>query len=119
MRYRLIDAANKLMARLVVRSAEQIFIAASVWETILRRYNTDSRPITWLPMPSTIAVVDDNARIAATKLRLVPDGGPVLGHFGTYAPAIAAMLHGTRTRFKGDHYSDRCQQRYIQGSSAE
>ena len=93
MRYRLIDAANKLMARLAVRSAAQIFIAASVWETILRRYNTDGRPITWLPVPSTIAVVDDNARIAAAKLHMVPDGGPVVGHFGTFAPAIAAMLH--------------------------
>jgi glycosyltransferase involved in cell wall biosynthesis len=92
MRYRLIDAANKWMARLAVRSAAQIFIAASVWETILRRYNTEGRPIAWLPVPSTIAVVDDNARIAAAKLHMVPGGGPVVGHFGTFAPAIAAML---------------------------
>ncbi|MBI3759024.1 MAG: glycosyltransferase [Deltaproteobacteria bacterium] len=92
MRYRLIDAANTLMARLVVRSAAQIFIAALTWKTILRRYNTEGRPITWLPMPSTIAVVDDKARIAAAKLHMVPGGGPVVGHFGTFAPAIAAML---------------------------
>jgi hypothetical protein len=92
MRYRLMDAANKLMARLVVRSAAQIFIAASVWETILRRYNTNGRPIAWMPVPSTIAVVDDSARTAATKLRAAPGGGQVVGHFGTYASAIAAML---------------------------
>ena len=124
MRYRVIDAANKLMARLAVRSAERIFIAASVWETILRRYNADGRPIACLPVPSTIAVVDDNARIAAAKQRMVPGGGPVVGHFGTFAPAIAAMLHAihparTGTRFNGDDDSDRCEQRYVQGSSAQ
>ena len=92
-RYRLIDAATKVMAMLAARSAAQIFIAASVWEPLLRRYIANGRAIVWMPVPSNIAVIDDCARVAAARRRFVPaDGRRVIGHFGTYPPAIAAML---------------------------
>ena len=91
-RYRVLDAATKVMAMLVARSAAQIFVAAPVWEPLLRRYVAHDQPISWLPVPSTVAVVDDCARIAGARRRYAPAGGPVIGHFGTRPPAIAAML---------------------------
>jgi len=97
-RYRLLDAMTKVMARLVARSAAQIFVAAPVWEPLLRRYIADSQPITWLPVPSTIAVAGDRVQIAATRRRYVSACGPVIGHFGTHPPAIAAMLRTTAPR---------------------
>ena len=97
-RYRLIDAATKVMAMLAARSAAQIFIAALVWEPLLRRYIANGRAIGWMPVPSNIAVIDDCARVAAARRRLVPADGRVIGHFGTYPPAIAAMLRAIITR---------------------
>lgn len=91
-RYRLIDAATKIMARLAARSAKRIFIATPIWEPLLRRYVSNERPIAWMPVPSTVAVIDECARVDAARRRWSPDGR-LVGHFGTYPPAIAAMLH--------------------------
>jgi len=104
-RYRLLDAVTKVMARLVARSAAQIFVAAPAWEPVLRRYIVDGQPITWIPVPSTIAVAGDCAQIAATRRRYVPTGGPVIGHFGTYPPAVAAMLRQIVPRVLADKRS--------------
>jgi hypothetical protein len=93
-RYRLLDAVTKVMARLVAQSAAQIFVAAPAWGPLVRRYIEDSQPITWIPVPSTIPVTGDRAQIAATRRRYVPACGSVVGHFGTYPPAAAAMLRG-------------------------
>jgi glycosyltransferase involved in cell wall biosynthesis len=102
-RYRLLDAATKLMARLVARSAKQVFVATPVWELLLRRYLPEGQPVNWLPVPSNIAVVGDSAQIAATRRRYVSACGPVIGHFGTYPPAIAAMLRAIIPRILAAH----------------
>jgi len=91
-RYRLPVAITKLMARLVAQSAAQIFIVTPVWESLLRCYLPASQPISWLPVPSPIAVIDDCAKIAGARRRYVALRGSVIGHFGTYSPPIAAML---------------------------
>jgi glycosyltransferase involved in cell wall biosynthesis len=91
-RYRLLDAVTKVMARLAARSAAQIFVTARVWEPLLRRYIADGQAVTCLPVPSTIAVVGDRVQIAAMRRRYLSACGPLIGHFGTYPPAIAAML---------------------------
>lgn len=93
-RYRLIDAATKVMAMLATRSAARIFIATPIWEPLLRRYVPNQRPIVWMPVPSTVAVVDDHARVAAARRRWSADDY-IIGHFGSYSPAIAAMLRAT------------------------
>jgi glycosyl transferase family 4 len=49
-RYRLLDATTKVMARLVARSAEQIFVTTPVWEPLLRRYIADGQAVSWLPV---------------------------------------------------------------------
>jgi glycosyltransferase involved in cell wall biosynthesis len=97
-RYRLLDAVTKLMARLVARSAAQIFVATPVWEPLLRPYIEDGRPITWLPVPSNIAVVGNSAQIAATRRRYVSACGPTIGHFSSHPQAIAAMLRSVVPR---------------------
>jgi glycosyltransferase involved in cell wall biosynthesis len=91
-RHRMLNVATKIMAALVAKSASQIFITTSRWESYLRRYVTDDTPISLLPVPSTIAVVNDAMRVAASRRRLAPYGGPVVGHFGTYPPEISRAL---------------------------
>ncbi|MGD0290254.1 MAG: glycosyltransferase [Candidatus Binataceae bacterium] len=97
-RYRLLDAVTKLMARLVARSAAQIFVATPVWEPLLRPYIEDGQLITWLPVPSNIAVSGNSAQIAATRRRYVSACGPIIGHFSSHPPAIAAMLRSVIPR---------------------
>ena len=89
-RYRLIDAATRIMAMLAARSATRIFIATPRWEPLLRRYVRE-RPIVWMPVPSTIPVIDDCARIADARRRWSA-ASRLIGHFGTYSPPIGAML---------------------------
>jgi hypothetical protein len=89
-RYRLIDTANKIMAMLAARSATRIFIATPTWEPLLRRYAAE-RPIVWMPVPSTIPVIEDRVRVADARRRWSA-AGRLLGHFGTYSPPIARML---------------------------
>jgi glycosyltransferase involved in cell wall biosynthesis len=103
LRYRFLDAVTKVMARLVARSAAQIFVATPQWKSLLRRYLAPDRKIAWLPVPNNIPVVDDPVRIAAIRRRYVSACGPVIGHFGTYAPAIAAMLRNILPRVLADH----------------
>ncbi len=92
MRYRMIAATTKVMAMLAARAAAHIFIAAPGWEPLLRPYIADGQPVTWMPVPSTIAVIENRARITAKWRGLMPGSGRVIGHFGTYSRAIAAML---------------------------
>lgn len=105
MRYRLLDAVTKLMALLIARSAAQIFVVTPVWESRLRSYIADDQRITWVPVPSNIPVVGDRMQIAATRRRYVRACGPVAGHFGTYPPAIAAMLRSIIPRMLADDRS--------------
>lgn len=91
-RYRLLQAVTKVMARLVARSAAQIFVVTPVWESRLRDYIPHDQLVTWLPVPSNISVVDDRTQIAKTRRRYVPGCGPIVGHFGTYPPSTDAML---------------------------
>ncbi len=92
LRYRFLDMVTKVMAKLVARSAAQIFVSTPQWESALRRYVAPHQAIAWLPVPNNIPVVVDPVRIAATRRRYASACGPVIGHFGTYSPAIAAML---------------------------
>jgi len=95
-RYRLIDAVTKMMAMLAARSAARIFVATPRWEQLLSRYVPNNQPIVWMPVPSTVPVIDDCARVAAARRRWSAHtqsaDGCLIGHFGTYSPAIAAML---------------------------
>jgi glycosyltransferase involved in cell wall biosynthesis len=92
MRYRVIDAVTRVMAMFAARSASRVFVSTPIWESHLRRYIPGNRPIVWMPVPSTIAVISDRARVDAARRRWEHTGRAVIGHFGTYTPAIATML---------------------------
>jgi glycosyltransferase involved in cell wall biosynthesis len=102
MRYRLITAMNNIMAKLAARSAAQIYVAAPVWAPLLRHHIAEGKRITWMPVPSTISVVDNESQIAAARRRLMPKARrDVIGHFGTYSSPIAAMLRAIITHLFG------------------
>jgi glycosyltransferase involved in cell wall biosynthesis len=101
-RYRLLDAMTKVMARLVARSASRIFVATLAWESRLRGYVSPNQPIVCLPVPSSILIVSDRVLIAETRRRFVPSQGPLVGHLGTYSSEISAMLRAIVPRILAD-----------------
>ena len=58
-------AANRLMARLVAGAAERAFVSIPGWRRMLEPWLTAGTAVTWLPVPSTIPVIDDPAAAAA------------------------------------------------------
>ena len=84
-------AANRVMAGLVVRSADRVFISIPGWREMLRPLAGVDAPMTWLPVPSGIDVAGDAARVAAVRER-IGGGRPIVGHFGTYPSSIRARL---------------------------
>jgi glycosyltransferase involved in cell wall biosynthesis len=85
-------AATHLMAMLVARRADRIFVSIPGWADFLKRW-TGGKTVRWLPVPSNLPVVSCADR-AAMEIRpkYCPEGGFLLGHFGTYGPLIADRL---------------------------
>ncbi len=84
LRHNLLGAVTRLMARLVSRSATRIMVASAQWEAILRGLGATA-PISWVPVPSTIPVVEDAAATERLRREYLGDGGLLLGHFANYS----------------------------------
>ncbi len=92
LRHRLLDGVTGVMARMVARSAAKIFVSTLAWEALLRGYISREQPAVWLPVPSAIPPIGDLARVVAARRAIEPLDCQLMGHFGTYPAAIAAML---------------------------
>jgi glycosyltransferase involved in cell wall biosynthesis len=85
---------TRRMASLVGRAAEQMFVSIPAWAPTLRTLTRSPAPITWLPVPSAIPVVHDEAGTAAVRAAVAP-GDPdavIVGHFGTYGAPTRPLL---------------------------
>jgi glycosyltransferase involved in cell wall biosynthesis len=89
----LLAAANRWMARDLLRASTRAYVSTDAWETLLRPLAPRGLRIDTLPIPSTIPFVDDPIRVAALRAQLSEEGArPVFVHFGTYGSVIAGML---------------------------
>lgn len=92
-RHNVLGAVNRVMAGLMLRAAERVFVSAPVWEPLLRRLGPLREPPTWLPVPSNVALEADPLAVDAVRGRVAPaPGALVLGHFGTFGRAIGSVL---------------------------
>lgn len=89
----LLAAANRMMAWLVGGATERAFVSIPAWRAGVGALTRAGTPVTWLPVPTSIAVVDDRhgadeiaARYAQSHL--------LVGHFGTYGDLIAPLVEG-------------------------
>src|SRR5262249_51019369 len=90
LRHNLLGATTRLMASLVIRAAARIFVAIPAWEQLLRRLTPVRAPVTWLPVPSNVALEASPEVVAAVRNRIAADGNAVvLGHFGTFGGQVA------------------------------
>jgi glycosyltransferase involved in cell wall biosynthesis len=83
LKHNLLGLITRLMARLVCRSAARIIVASERWQVMLGRLGATA-PISWAPIPSTIAVVRDTAATARWRQWCVASNGLLVGHFANY-----------------------------------
>jgi glycosyltransferase involved in cell wall biosynthesis len=95
MRRNVMALVTRFMALSVGRAARRIFVAIPVWGELLRSIGLRNKPITWLPVPSNIPVVNDPRAITAARGRYMSANGFLIGHFGTYGVMIAEVLKAT------------------------
>lgn len=91
LRRNLLAVVNRLMASMAASSAERAFVSIPGWQSTVRSMVADGKPVEWLPVPSSIAVVRNPAASAAVRQRYGA-GQPLVGHFGTQGRAIRDML---------------------------
>ena len=100
------DAAalvHRLMAVLLLRSAERVWVSTPRWEDLLRPYTFGRRiPFQWLPIPSNVTVVSDSEAVQAVRRRYSAEGALLIGHFGTYGRSVASLLEAILSRL-GDN----------------
>jgi glycosyltransferase involved in cell wall biosynthesis len=89
--HNLLGTLTRLMALLVALAADHIFVSAPIWKKILRTRLGVKNPITLLPVPSNVPVVDDSESIHSFR-RCYAGNKFLLAHFSTYAPDVANAL---------------------------
>jgi glycosyltransferase involved in cell wall biosynthesis len=90
-RHNILGEITSLMATLVARSAQRIFVSSLSWEAMLGPLVGCKKRIDWLPVPSTVPVVSDLGATMAIRARYAGDR-VLVGHFGTYGPKIRDYL---------------------------
>ncbi len=94
--HNILGAATRLMASLVASAAKRKFVSIPAWIPLLEASGAKESAVSWLPVPSSIPVIDDPAGVDAVRARYAPAGGDgyIVGHFGTYGRDIVEMLKG-------------------------
>ena len=92
--HKLLGLTTRLMASLVARAAEHIFVSIPAWEKIIKSLSNNHAPVIWMPVPSAIPVVEDKTGVNELRAHYASIGnsGFIIGHFGTYAPHITKPL---------------------------
>ena len=88
--HNLLGVVTRLMASLVARKAERIFVSIPAWESYVPRVARNR--VTWLPVPSNIATSVSTEAVAAIRKQIVPKSDFLVGHFGTYGSHVASLL---------------------------
>jgi glycosyltransferase involved in cell wall biosynthesis len=88
--HNLLGVVTRLMATLVARKAERIFVSIPAWEEFLPQ--SARRRVSWLPVPSNIATSVSAEEVEVVRGRVAPNDEVILGHFGTYGSHVASLL---------------------------
>lgn len=91
-RHRFLAAVTRIMAAVVARASERVFVSTPAWATILKTIAPGAPEPEWLPVPSTIPRVGDRDDVRHVVRRYGGDGRRLIGHLGSYGPLIAHRL---------------------------
>lgn len=91
--HNLLGLITHLMVSLVAHNAERIFVTIPSWQNLLPQSPSVQRRVTWLPVPSNIPTTGSPLVIREVREQIASAGEIIIGHFGTYGPAVTAMLN--------------------------
>lgn len=100
---------HRLMTVVLLSSARRVWTTIPEWARLLRPYALGRRvPFGSLPVPSiTPEVADSESEEAATiRACYAPDGGALVGHFGTYGGHVSRALSRLLPRMLSEDYSN-------------
>ena len=85
--------AHRLMTIILLRAARKVWVSIPNWEACLRPYSTGRHlPFSCLPVPSNVPVIENSSERLRIRDRYAPEGGFLIGHFGTYGREVAKLL---------------------------
>jgi hypothetical protein len=90
--YNFLGLVTRLMVNLVARKADRIFVTIPSWEALLPNSPSVRRRVTWLPVPSNIPTVASPLAVKAVRGQIASANETVIGHFGSYGPAVTGLL---------------------------
>jgi glycosyltransferase involved in cell wall biosynthesis len=86
-------SVHRFMTLVLLGAAARVWIATPAWESYLRPYALGRRvPFAWLPIPSCVGSCPPEGLSSELRQRYLPNGGALVGHFGTSGPAVLALL---------------------------
>ena len=91
LRHNGLAVVNRIMASIVARAAERVFVSIPAWKSPVERLTRPGTPVSWLPVPSAVPIVNGNGASAVIRARQ-GSGRPVVGHFGTYGRLVRPLL---------------------------
>jgi glycosyltransferase involved in cell wall biosynthesis len=92
--HNLAAAVHRVMAMVLLRAADRVWVSTPAWSRRWGRYTLKRKVLfAWIPIPSSISVVDDPDGVESVRARYTAAGQPLVGHFGTYRPAVASLLN--------------------------
>ncbi len=84
---------HRIMTITLLQAAEKVWMSIPAWESRWRPYALGRAvPFQWLPIPSSIAPVDNPSGVQAVRRRYTRDNDFLIGHFGTYGWPITSVL---------------------------
>jgi glycosyltransferase involved in cell wall biosynthesis len=92
LRHNTVGAVTRLMAMLLARAAERVFVSIPAWQAMVRPLVPRGTALEWLPVPSSVAVAADDGKTRDARRRYARCDGKLVGHFGTYGDRICAQL---------------------------
>jgi glycosyl transferase family 1 len=82
---------TRLMARVVCCSATRILVASERWQGVLATLGATA-PVSWVPIPSTIPVLQDASATERWRRRCTKTTGLLVGHFANYCEYSVGRL---------------------------
>lgn len=91
--HNVLGVGTRLMAALVVRAAQRVFVSTPGWNSLLKPLASKDQVMTWLPVPSCVPVQAKDESGAVVRGKYAPvGGGRIIGHFGSFGRNIAELL---------------------------
>ncbi len=89
-------AVHRLMTAVLMKTAGRVWMSIPAWEDRLRPYAFGrALRFCWLPIPSSIPVVDDAVGVRTIRDLYCAKGEQLVGHFGAYDRNTTELLFGS------------------------